>query len=383
MGLLALARVGRFGYNDFMRMLSVFLCVLLAAPSVFAQKAPVKNFWRALTRQTESVSVSNLRYARGVSLPSAAAVSAASLSAAQTQRAVVERLLPPSVLQQTESRIRQSLVEVLGRATGELMGSGFVVKSSSGRLYAVASYHVVGSAGNTVSLRMYNSNGNVVRYEGTVVSANGSYGLNAPDASVIALPPMAALHARALKVAKETPRPGERLVAWGTPYTEEAFVRVDELKVKHTGGLKIAMERADVSHDFNGLCGSPLLNANGEVAGVYSGHDPDSGLVFGVDARRTLELLIGNYEKGLIPYYSFEAYGKTIMRLRAGETVGWARHLDGNGMLVRRVYLPLYHEAFDPKETERLFPDVRRGDVLEFDILVHRSVSRTERFEVP
>lgn len=383
MGLLALARFSRFSYNNFMRILSVFLCILLSAPSVFAQKVPAKNFWRALTRKTESVPVSNLRYARGVSLSSAAAVSAASLSAAKVQRVTVQHLLPPSGLKQTESRIRESLVEVVGRATGELMGSGFVVRSSSGRLYAVASYHVVGSAGNTVSLKMYDTHGNPVRYEGMVVSANGSYGLNAPDASVIALPPAAGLHARPLKVAKETPRPGEELVAWGTPYTEEAFVRVDELKVKHVSGLKIAMESADVTHDFNGLCGSPLLNAKGEVAAVYSGHDPDLGFVFGVDARGALDFLIGHYEQGMIPYYSFEVYGKTAFRLRAGETVGWVRHLDGRGMQLERVYLPLYPEPFDPKAAERLFPDVRRGDVLEFDILLHRVVTRTERFEVP
>lgn len=371
-----------------MRILSLFLCLLLAAPSVFAQKVPVKKFLRALTRKTETVPVSNLRYVRGVSIPNTAVVSAASLSAAQTQRALVQRLPAPSSLrqtglQQTESRIRESLVEVVGRETGELMGSGFVVKSSSGRLYAVASYHVVGSAGNRVSLKMYDANGNIVQYDGTVVSANGSYGLNAPDASIIELPAKAALHARPLKLAKEAPLTGDELVVWGTPYTEDAFVRVDELKVKHTGGLKIAMESADVNHGFNGLCGSPLLNAQGEVAGVYSGHDPDLGLVFGVDARETLSTLVGNYERGMIPYYPFGAYGKTIMRLRAGETIGWVRHQDPDGMILHRVYLPLYPEQFDPQQMERLFPDMRRGDVLEFDILVHRAVSRTERFEVP
>ena len=69
-----------------MRIVSLFLCLLLAAPSVFAQKVPVKGFLRALTRKTEAVSVSNLRYARGVKLPALSAAYSPAGRAAELRR---------------------------------------------------------------------------------------------------------------------------------------------------------------------------------------------------------------------------------------------------------------------------------------------------------
>ncbi len=393
-----------------MRIVSLFLCLLLAAPSVFAQKVPVKGFLRALTRKTEAVSVANLRYARGVKLPALSAAYSPAGRAAELRRLMREQQpVPPSrkpdlapaapqalrgpalawngaeaasALKETERHIRSSLVVVRGRATGEALGSGFVVRSSSGKLYAVASYHIVGRVGNMFSLELYRADGTPVRYDTVLVSAVGAFGLNAPDAAVLELPSSAAEYVRPLKVAKEMPQPGDELVVWGSPYTETADARVDELKVIQAEGLKIVMESKDVSDDFNGFCGSPLLNAKGEVAGIYSGHAPADEFVFGVSARRTLDWLIGGYEGGMSPYYGYQFRGRTAVRLQGGESVGDVRLFDSSGRLLQKVYLPRYAGPFDPAHTERLFTDVRRGDVLEFDILVHRTVSRTERFEV-
>ena len=302
--------------------------------------------------------------------------------AAQLERLVAHRAQAAKTaaltpLQQTEKHIRQSLVEVIGRATGELMGSGFVVRSGSGKLYAVVSYHVVGHAGNVMSVRMYDEQGKPVLYNGVVVNATGSYGLNAPDAAIIELPPAAAKHARPLKVVSAETAAGEELVVWGTPYASDGFARVDELTVKHAKGFKIVMDSPDVSTDFNGLCGSPVLNQEGRVAGIYSGHDPAMGLVFAVPARKALEWLIGNYEQKLKATFSFQLYGRTVLTLNAGETVGWVHHFAADGTLLHKVYLPRYPEPFEASHAENLFPDVQPGDFLEFEIVRHRFVDRT------
>ena len=285
-------------------------------------------------------------------------------------------------LEHTEKYIRQSLVEVVGRASGELMGSGFVVKSGSGRLYAVVSYHVVGRAGNTVALRMYDAAGKPVLYGGAVVSAAGSFGINAPDAAIIELPASAALHVRPLQVAHSLPQEGSELVVWGSPYAANGFARVDELTVKRAQNIKIVMDSPDVSEEFNGLCGSPVLDAQGKVAGIYSGHAPEQGFVFAVNARQALEWLIGNYEKGMVPYTVFKIYGRQVLQVQAEETVGWVYHFDPNGTLLHKVYLPKYPGAFDPEHAERLFPDVRHGDFLEFELVKHRQIQKTISVEI-
>lgn len=390
-------------------------CCLFSTLSLFAQKLPVsKTAAESLLRPRQTAPITPpLRYLPASSaaktlrfppVPAGVATPVLSLEEAippqkgelpaapyaaektRLERVLAQRLAraqarvhPPLV--ETARYMRQSLVQVVGSATGELMGSGFVVRSGSGKLYAVVSYHVVGHAGNKVAVRMYDKLDREITYRG-VVNATGSYGLNAPDAAIIALPPKAAKHALPLKVAADFPQKGEELVVWGTPYAVNGFARADELIVKHVQGFKIVMDSPDVSSDFNGLCGSPVLNQDGKVVGIYSGHDPDRGLVFAVPARKALEWMIGNYERGLSASFSLRLSGREILRLVPGETVGWVRHFSPDGVLLHKVYLPQYPEPFDPAHVETLFPDVRPGDFLEFEVVRHRFLDRMISVEI-
>lgn len=398
LGLLTLAARSCHRYNKSMRTFILLLSLLLGTFPVFAQKLPAKQLVRSLLETPKPAKVTEtLKHVPSsvrvpVAVPHTVTPPAAALvqqdrtaqTAAQIERLAAEKMMTlrapvapkEPALQETEKHIRESLVEVVGRSGGELMGSGFVVRSSSGKLYAVVSYHVVGRAGNTVAVRLYDATGKPVVYTG-VVNAAGSFGLNAPDAAIIELPAAAAAHARPLKVAPHAVSVEDELVVWGTPYVAEGFARVDELKVKLVQSLKIVMDSPDVSDDFNGLCGSPLLDSRGYVAGIYSGHDPSKGLVFAVNARKTLEWLIVNYENKMTPFMPFKLYGRQILQIGPEETVGWVYHFDSYGTLLHKVYLPKYAGEFDPEHTELLFPDVRHGDFLEFEIVKHRAVERT------
>ena len=416
-GLLTLAFPFRDRYNTSMKIWISLACCVLSTVSLFAQKLPAgKAAVESLLRPNQAAkTVSPLRGgAPSVKLPALAAPSTAAVRSAvapvassptkvapaaapqpllsENEKAQLERVLEQRLAQaqaqvqaatllQTEKHIKQSLVKVVGRATGELMGSGFVVRSGSGKLYAVVSYHVVGHTGNVVSLVMYDEAGHEIKYNG-VVNAIGSYGLNALDAAIIELPSVSAEHARPLKVAANLPQPGGELVTWGTPYAVNGFARADELKVLHAEGFKIAMSSPDVSIDFNGLCGSPVLDQDGKVAGIYSGHDPEKGLVFAVPARKALEWLIGHYEQHLKGSIVFKLSGRNILTLNPGETVGWVRHFSADGVLLHKVYLPQYPEPFDPAHTEKLFSDVRTGDFLEFEIVRHRFLDRMISVEI-
>ena len=401
-GLLALARAGPSGYNKSMKKyIFLFLCLCLGGFS-YAQKVPVKNILSGGLRSTpiEKNLLHGLRYAPEKMCSAAGAVQAAKgcaadragiaarRQAAMRTEAIVNRRIRAALAQQaqqaqptlaqTEKHIRSSLVEVVGRASGELMGSGFVVRAGSGRLYAVVSYHVVGRRGNTVAVRIYPDQGEPVLYNGLVVNAAGSFGINAPDAAIIALPQEVQAYVHPLKLAPSLPQKGNELVVWGSPYASEGFARIDELKVTLAQGIKIVMDSPDVSEEFNGLCGSPVLDAQGRVVGIYSGHDPERGLVFAVNARQTLEWLVGSVEQGLrLPPMVFKVYGRKFVQLQAEENIGWVYHFDASGTLLQKVYLPKYPGPFDPEHAEKLFPDVRPGDMLEFEIVKHRFVDRT------
>ena len=285
-------------------------------------------------------------------------------------------------LQEVEKNIRQSLVEIVGRATGELMGSGFVVRSGSGTLYAVASYHVVGHAGNALAVRMYDAEGNPVFYPCVLVSASGSYGINAPDTAIIELPARAARHVKPLKVAYGLPAPNTTLAAWGIPYVQGHAIRVGDLRVQHAEGFKIVMHSRQEASHLRGLCGSPVLNEEGKVVGIFNGHKEGQELFFAVNARKALDWLISNYESGRQATLAFKLHGRTVFTLPAGETIGKVRHLDELGRPLAEVYVPRYAGAFDLEHLEGLFPDLKPTDRLDFEIVKHRFVDRIISVEI-
>ena len=384
------------------KFLYILFCLAWGTVS-YAQKLPGKVLWESgiRTYPSAAASFSKLRYIppllrssntlgavqKGSAENAAAASKRQVPTAAGLERMLSRRVLAVSVRQppagktslaQTEKHIRASLVEVVGRASGDLMGSGFVVQSHSGRLYAVVSYHVVGRKGNTVAIRTYPEKGAPVMYNGLIVSAAGSFGINAPDAAIIALPQAAQAYVRPLTIAPSLPEKGSELVVWGSPYACEGFARIDELKVTLAQGIKMVMDSPDVSEEFNGLCGSPVLNAQGQVVGIYSGHDPEQGQVFAVNARQALEWLLESYEQGKLPLpLTYKVYGREVLQIQAEETIGWVYHFDQGGTLLHKVYLPKYNGRFDPEHMEGLFPNVQHGDFLEFEIVKHRFVDRT------
>ncbi|OUO57407.1 trypsin-like peptidase domain-containing protein [Candidatus Avelusimicrobium gallicola] len=384
-----------------MRAFLFVLSCLLTVPFAAAQKLPAKNFLRGglAPAKIEKNILLNLRYIPPASLAAQSAFQTAKTAVVKPpvrneqevadfsplQRTIARQTLgglqapaETTSLAQTEKHIRASLVEVVGRASGDLMGSGFVVQSRSGRLYAVVSYHVVGRKGNTVAVRTYPEKGAPVVYNGLIVNAAGSFGINAPDAAIIALPQEAQAYVRPLTIAPSLPEKGSELVVWGSPYACEGFARIDELKVTLAQGIKMVMDSPDVSEEFNGLCGSPVLNAQGQVAGIYSGHDPEQGQVFAVNARQALEWLLESYEQGKLPApLTYKVYGRDVLQIQAEETIGWVYHFDQGGTLLHKVYLPKYNGRFDPEHAEWLFPDVQHGDFLEFEIVKHRFVDRT------
>ena len=133
---------------------------------------------------------------------------------------------------------------------------------------------------------------------------------------------------------------------------------------------------------MDGLCGSPVLNEAGEVAGIIDGFHKDSLHYFAADARFTLSWLIGNYEQNMVPMFEYKLNGRAAFWVASGESVGEVRWLNSRGKVKEKVYLPQYPAPFDPAKLEELFPQAKAGDVLELDILKHRELHRTVTVEI-
>lgn len=396
-GLLALACRTQIRYNKEMKkFLTLLYCFCLPAAGAFASgKLPLRNA-RALTtgkkaaaetaKRTRQVEQA-LRRAQPVPVLqkplSQAALPAVSLpkSAALPKPPTAKIPMPQAVsLADTETFIRQSAVEIIGAYDGSLMGSGFAILSPEGKLYILASYHVVGRAGNSVTVRARIKDGTPVIYEGTVV-ANGSYGINELDASLIELPEEAAQTLRPLPLASGLPQKGETLTVWGHATGENKLRREGNLPVEYATDSKIAVQNPEVyTKNFSGFCGSPLLNEKGEVTGIFAGHDFNTERQFAISAPQAVEELLAR-AGGRIQPKIWKVNGQELFRTGPGENVQrilWTR----NGKIKEAVSLANYPEPFDSEHAEELFP-LQSGDVLEFEVVLHRFPSRKEFFTVP
>ena len=387
-----------------MRVFTLFVCLLFIAPSAFAQKF---SFLKRVFSARKAVEAPVK--APKVPLPNVAAVEVAvrpvklpKVVPPHVWRAPVVSALTPEIkavvphytsartalisevgkVHPAEAHIGASLLEAHNIFTGALIGSGFVVRSGSGRLYAVLSYHVVGGVGGMVHLRLFNEKGESRDYDRLFVSAAGAFGINSPDSSIVELPQDAAGFVKPLHLAKQAPKVGDKLAAWGSPYAVQGLARLDSLRLVNDEGLKLTMQSEHTPFKLDGFCGSPVLNEAGEVVGIIDGFNHDAYHYFAANARFTLPWLIGNYEQNMIPMLEYKLNGRTVFWVSSGESVGEVRLLNARGKVKEKVYLPGYPLPFDPAKLEALFPQAQAGDALELDILRHREVFRTVTVDI-
>lgn len=300
---------------------------------------------------------------------------------ASLQRRVLPGFLSKSSLVEVEKKMRQSAVEIVN-IEKNLLGSGFVLQAPSGKLYVVASYHVVGSAGNKVSVRMTWPNGKTTTYHATPVLAGGAYGYNSPDASVLELPESAKEFIVPLKMSSSVPNVGEELVVWGTPYQYPHLIRLDGLKVVSNKGVKLVLQSKHGITGLNGLCGSPLFNAKGEVVAVYSGHDTPSGLAFGVKISDSVGKIIYDWENNIPFSYGFYIHGKAVVMMTAGQNISIIEHFDAQGNRLENRFMTHYVQEADYQHGEQLF-QLNSGDKLRFHINRGRELVKVVEYIEP
>lgn len=163
------------------------------------------------------------------------------------------------------------------------------------------------------------------------MSASGAYGINSPDSSIVELPLDAADFVKPLHLAKQAPKEGDKLAAWGSPYAVQGLARLSNLTLLNAKGVKLTIQSEQTPFKMDGLCGSPILNEAGEVAGIIDGFHKDSLHYFAADARFTLSWLIGNYEQNMVPMFEYKLNGRAAFWVASGESVGEVRWLNSRG----------------------------------------------------
>lgn len=340
------------------RLIFVLTVLLFFTPGVFGQGAKSgKHIWRAVTGAAKERAVPALREM---------------LSAAQ--KTVLEQALLRSAVQAMRTDVRRSVLNVAAR-DGRVLGSGFVFEEEYGgkkQLWAAVSYHVSGGAGKEVHLRLYGSARTVLRYTGRVAAAGG-YGVNAADVALVPLPEEAALYVRPLRLAEtEGLQEGEEARVYGfTAEHKEDLVDVSSNKLLSQSGFKLIFSNP-TQQNLSGACGSPLLNRNGEVVGVFSGQRLGKQ-VFAVKVQAVRALL--RAYRGEEVYRSVKCRGREITRLKLTETIGEVEHIRRGVWLDSKNVLRLL-EPFDPEKLETLFP-LQSGDVLRVSVREHNSETRT------
>lgn len=375
-GLLALEKCGYPKYNINMR-------ILLAVLFLFTVSLPAQA--GRVSRGASSVSV--LKRAQEVILRKLSPLrrmSAPKPSAPPKQVRFLTQALPLTALGQVgERKTVQSSLALPLDGEGFVLGSGFVIRSAAGRLYAVASYHVAGSAGKQAGVRVFGPDGNIKDFTGLSVSAGGSYGINAPDVSLIELPAEAEDFVRPLGVAQQPPAAGARLSMWGRPYDAGGLMFAPDLAVESAHGMKIVLNRTSEIKYLEGMCGSPVLDENGLVAGIYGGRGAKNESLFAIDARKSLSWLIKNYESGHFTPYTFRVLGLPALELEQGESVGTITHKTSDGHTLKTFDFPTYRDPLDVQQLENVFENLRSGDVIIFEVLRGHTVVRTVLFNVP
>lgn len=266
---------------------------------------------------------------------------------------------------------------------GRVLGSGFVMRAPSGALYAVTAYHVVGSAGKETGVRLFRPDGKTVEYNNLTVSSGGSYGVNAPDVSLIELPEEAGGFVRPLEVAPYPPAPGSRLFMWGRPYDAPDFALAKELEVDFAYGMKISLRRTEHIPFLEGMCGSPVFDEKGFVTGIYGGRAGKDDRLFAIDARKSLSWLLQNRESGTSVPYTFKVFGTTALELGQGESLMSVYHQTPDGATLEELNFPAYQGRLDVLRLEEAFSDLRSGDIIVFEVFRGRIFSRMELFTVP
>ncbi len=142
-----------------------------------------------------------------------------------------------------------------------------------------------------------------------------------------------------LKVAQTPSQIGDTLFSYGYAVGKETKI---SRTVNAQSFISMRTNQA-IEGSREGFCGSPLLNANGEVVGIHTGtvekegNEPD--VSFGTHAQ-FIQLLVDAYHNNGQAMYDLQLDGHTIAKLNVDEYISNYRLFDENGKMIAQQNIP-------------------------------------------
>lgn len=183
----------------------------------------------------------------------------------QTMRAVRQAARKSRVW--TGRTIRRSVFLIDQSPNFPMQASGFVVQDPvTDTLWGVTARHMQEYLPPDFPVVFADENGKTHTFPAHLAFHGNVQGA---DVALIRLPPQAAAIARPLKLAKQLPQPGENLFSIG--YGKGTFQTINGRTVFTAYPSYITTAFKLPKGKREGYCGSPVFNAQGEVAGVHCG----------------------------------------------------------------------------------------------------------------
>ncbi len=167
------------------------------------------------------------------------------------------------------------------------------------------------------TLQAFDAQGNAVPVQGEV-AVLGAFGMM--DMSLVKLDPAVLSLFTPLRISSTPARVGEELFSQG--FIRENTVYIPERKVLQVTPFSVRTTMSGPSGSRCGLCGSPILNKNGEVEAFHTGSktDLEEDIGYGTPAQ-LLNKLVEAYHNGGNASIPFELGGQIVTNLRVDEQV--------------------------------------------------------------
>lgn len=177
----------------------------------------------------------------------------------------------------------------------------------------------------------------------------------------------------ALKLAEQTPKPGEKTYSFG--FFNDDFFLVPNREIKEVTPTRLITSLEIETSHRGGACGSPILNTQGEVVGVHIGSSDSKQISFAVPAAEIKRMLQAYHNKGqsLQPLLF---NGKKIGDLNVNESISRVLTVT-DGYTTGDFVTYHYEKDVDYAHLETLSPDADPDEV--HIIISHQMFSYTDK----
>lgn len=236
-----------------------------------------------------------------------------------------------------------------------------------GEIFGVIASHVLAESYYTYSVSLHKNfhiqmplaDGSTARVEAQVVQVSPRSML---DISLVKFSPQAEPFLSPLSLSKEGAQPDELLFSYGFANGEGQQI---ERIVKQNSFISVRTDQ-NLTGKRSGFCGSPLLDAQGQIKAIHTGtvenRSGTDAVSYGTHAR-FISLLVEAYHNDGQALYDLEIEGHTLTRLNVDEYISAVYLYDASG---KRILQRNWEEKFSQSALVRMLEENPQAAYLQF-----------------